>query len=57
MAFSPSGVYGDATLATREKGRIVTEALVDATIREIEEIRIAPLPAAAPSLVPSPAVR
>jgi creatinine amidohydrolase len=57
MAYSASGVYGDATLATREKGRIVTEALVDATIREIEELRAAPLPAAVPSLVPSPAVR
>ena len=26
--YSPSGVWGDATLATREKGKIITEALV-----------------------------
>jgi creatinine amidohydrolase len=56
MAYSASGVYGDATLATKEKGRIVTEALVARTLREIEDLRGAPLPAAAP-LVPSPAVR
>jgi creatinine amidohydrolase len=56
MAYSASGVYGDATLATKEKGRIVTEALVTRTVREIEDLRGAPLPAAAP-LVPSPPVR
>jgi creatinine amidohydrolase len=56
MAYSASGVYGDATLATKEKGRIVTEALVARTLQEIEDLRGAPLPAAAP-LVPSPAVR
>ena len=56
MTYSASGVYGDATLATKEKGRIVTEALVTRTLREIEDLRGAPLPAAAP-LVPSPPVR
>lgn len=40
--YSPSGVWGDATLATREKGRIVTEALVAAVLKEIEELRKAP---------------
>jgi len=39
--YSPTGVWGDATLATREKGRIVTEALVQAIEREIEELRAA----------------
>ena len=53
--YSPSGVFGDATLATKEKGRIVTEALVDRTVAEIEALRKAPLPAS--TLVPSPAVR
>jgi len=43
--YSPSGVWGDATLATREKGRIVTEALVAAIEREIEELRNVPLSA------------
>ncbi len=42
--YSPTGVYGDATLATREKGRVVTEALVAAILRELEELRQAPLP-------------
>jgi len=56
MAYSASGVYGDATLATKEKGRLITEATVDRTVAEIEALRRAPLPAAA-ALVPSPAVR
>ncbi len=37
--YSASGVWGDATLATREKGRIVTEALVSAMLGEIEALR------------------
>jgi creatinine amidohydrolase len=50
--YSPSGVYGDATLATREKGRTVTEALVAAILAEIEELRKAPVaPVAAPPAV------
>lgn len=40
--FSPSGVWGDATLATREKGRIVVEAMVAGMLREIEALRSAP---------------
>jgi creatinine amidohydrolase len=51
--YSASGVFGDATLATKEKGRIVTEALVDAVVAEIEALRAAPLPA----LVATPSVR
>ena len=42
--YSPTGIWGDATLATREKGRAVTEALVDTIAREIEALRAAPLP-------------
>ncbi|HLF19480.1 MAG TPA: creatininase family protein [Bacteroidota bacterium] len=37
--YSPTGIWGDPTLATREKGKIVVEALVDALLREIEELR------------------
>jgi creatinine amidohydrolase len=37
--YSASGVYGDATLATREKGEKVTEAIVAAVLREIEQLR------------------
>ncbi|MEX0880899.1 MAG: creatininase family protein [Thermoanaerobaculia bacterium] len=47
MTYSPSGVFGDATLATREKGRRVTEALVDAIHREIDELRKSDPPAPA----------
>ena len=54
MAYSASGVYGDATLATREKGRLITEATVDRTVAEIEALRKAPLPGA---LVTTPSVR
>ncbi len=49
--FSASGVYGDATLATSEKGKRVTEALVDAMLKEIDELRKAeppPLPRSSP---------
>lgn len=42
--YSPTGVFGDATLATREKGRRVVEALVDALLKEIEELRTSEVP-------------
>jgi creatinine amidohydrolase len=42
--FSPSGVFGDATLATREKGEKVVEAMVKGILAEIETLRRAPLP-------------
>jgi len=42
--YSPSGVWGDATLATREKGRVIVEATVAGILREIEALRTAPLP-------------
>jgi creatinine amidohydrolase len=51
--YSPSGVFGDATLATKEKGRIVTEALVEAILRDIDELR----KAAVPPVVPTRPVR
>ena len=46
--YSPSGIWGDATLATRAKGKIMTEALVAAILSEIEQLRRTPLPAPAP---------
>lgn len=46
--YSSTGVFGDATLATRAKGKIVTEALVEAVLREIEELRKAQPPSVAP---------
>jgi creatinine amidohydrolase len=42
--YSPTGIWGDPTLATREKGKVVVEALVDALAAEIEDLRAAPLP-------------
>ncbi len=37
--YSPTGVWGDATLATYEKGKIVTEALVEMILKDIETMR------------------
>ena len=37
--YSATGIWGDPTLATREKGRIVTEALVEGILKEIEALR------------------
>jgi creatinine amidohydrolase len=45
-AYSASGVYGDATLATREKGEKLTEALVAVILSDIEAVRAAPPPPA-----------
>lgn len=41
--YSPTGIWGDPTLATREKGRRVTEALVTGILQEIEDLRHTPL--------------
>jgi creatinine amidohydrolase len=37
--YSPSGTWGDATLATYEKGKLVTEALVGEILNDIETLR------------------
>jgi len=37
--YSATGIYGDATLATRAKGEKITKALVDGILKEIEELR------------------
>jgi len=36
--FSATGIYGDPTLATREKGMVIVEATVKEIVREIEEL-------------------
>jgi creatinine amidohydrolase len=41
-AYSSSGVFGDATLATRAKGEAVANAMVEGMLREIEDLRRAP---------------
>ena len=43
--WSRTGIYGDATLATREKGRIVVEAHVEDILEEIAALRRTPAPA------------
>ncbi len=42
--FSPSGVHGDPTLATRDKGRTVIDALVAGLLDDIAALRAAQLP-------------
>src|SRR5580698_1752568 len=37
--YSPTGAWGDPTLATREKGQAVTESLVSTILKDIEELR------------------
>jgi creatinine amidohydrolase len=44
-AFSASGVYGDPTLASVDKGRVVVEALVAGIVRDIEQLRTSVPPA------------
>ncbi len=46
--YSPSGIYGDATLATKEKGKIVVEAMVTGINDEINALRNAAVPRATP---------
>ncbi len=37
--YSPTGIYGDATLASMEKGKLVVEAMVMSINREIDALR------------------
>lgn len=41
--WSRTGIYGNATLATREKGRVVVEAQVKGMIAEVEALRRLPI--------------
>jgi creatinine amidohydrolase len=36
--YSPTGIWGDPTLATREKGRVIVEATVQAIIHQLQEL-------------------
>ncbi len=42
--YSPTGIYGDATLASAEKGRVVVEAMVEDMLQELAILRNSPLP-------------
>jgi creatinine amidohydrolase len=37
-SYSPTGIWGDPTLATREKGRIIVEHTVSEIVREVREL-------------------
>ncbi len=41
--YSPTGAWGDPTLATREKGQAVTESLVVTILKDIDDLRQTPL--------------
>src|ERR1700730_13638384 len=41
--YSASGIFGDATLATRKKGEIMVHAIVDGILKEIDELRKSPV--------------
>jgi len=36
--YSPTGVYGDPTLATRKKGKVIVEATVREAVRQVREL-------------------
>jgi creatinine amidohydrolase len=52
--YSESGVLGDPTLATREKGQGLVDALLAGVLEDIENMRRAPLPVAKPATPPPP---
>jgi creatinine amidohydrolase len=54
--YSPSGVWGDATLATAEKGRAITESVVGSLIAEVEALRTSEVPEP-PAASPPPTPR
>ncbi|HME90512.1 MAG TPA: creatininase family protein, partial [Myxococcaceae bacterium] len=43
-AYSPSGVWGDATLASPEKGEKILKAVMAVLLRDLDELRAAQLP-------------
>ena len=53
--FSPSGVWGDATVASREKGQVIVEGLITVMLQDIEALRTATPPAPQPQESPGPA--
>jgi creatinine amidohydrolase len=50
--YSPTGTWGDATLATKDKGRTIVESVVTSLVQEIEDLRQAPIPSS--SQTPTP---
>jgi creatinine amidohydrolase len=48
--YSASGIYGDATLATRQKGEIMVRAIIGGILKEIQELRGSPLQSSSSSI-------
>jgi creatinine amidohydrolase len=46
--YSPSGVFGDATLATRAKGEVIVEGVLRDVLGELDALVREPLPAGSP---------
>ena len=36
--YSPTGIWGDPTLATKEKGKILTEAIIEEIVNQVKEL-------------------
>jgi creatinine amidohydrolase len=47
--YSPTGTWGDPTLATARKGERIVGALVEVLLQDIEALRVAPLPVPPPA--------
>ena len=52
--YSRTGIWGDPTLATPEKGRVIVESVVTGIVSDIEALRKAPLPVPTPLPDPPP---
>lgn len=52
--YSSTGVFGDPTLATAEKGRVLVENFVNGILADIGRIRAAALPERRPAATPPP---
>ena len=52
--YSPTGIWGDATLATASKGKIVVDGVVEKMLQDIEALRAATPPAPQPAAAPTP---
>ena len=52
--YSRTGTWGDPTLATPEKGRVIVESVVTGIVSDIEALRRAPLPVPSPVQDPTP---
>jgi len=50
--YSPTGTWGDPTLATRAKGERLVHALVDALVADVDALRAAPLPPPPAAAIP-----